>query len=131
MDLTSQSEMTVLDIVPRELKNYNDFNVKEKSAGDWNAPVFNYPTLITSEILPLDRKDCRWVDWTDLVLDLYCGGKFLTSHRLGYSFITTYPFSMGFPLPSMIRLPKCASSISYARHKLDLRSGGSLCVSTT
>lgn len=43
VDLSSQLERKISNIVPRQPKKDNDFNVKEKSMGDRNAPVFCYP----------------------------------------------------------------------------------------
>lgn len=104
VDLSLNQERTVPDIVSRELKNENDFNIKEKSVGDRNAPVFNYPTLITTEILSQVWKDRRHEDRTDLVLDLPRGGKKVnqsSSPILIYHHIH-FPYGISLPIDDII-----------------------------
>lgn len=63
VDLAAQPERMVSNIMPKETKKGNDFNVKEnsnKQLGDQNALVFIYPSPIASNSSTISEG--VWVD---------------------------------------------------------------------
>lgn len=73
----------VSNIVLKELKKYDDFNVgkkTEKQTGDQNSSMFIYPSLITHDILWRVQEDYEWTDKEDLVLVITQEGERITNH---------------------------------------------------
>ena len=60
-------------------------------------PAELYPSLITPGLLSLVRRECHWKP--DFPILIPGANQRITSYHAGFSFVYTYPFTLGFNPP--------------------------------
>ncbi|XP_070023125.1 uncharacterized protein [Nicotiana sylvestris] len=86
-------EPLVDEIVPSELSFYYDRESLRNQVSALDR-VDAYPTQITEVLTPMVRKDCHWSnDFSIIIPNL---NQRITSYLTGFSFVYTYPFTLGF-----------------------------------
>ncbi|XP_070003111.1 uncharacterized protein [Nicotiana sylvestris] len=86
-------EPTVDEIVPAELSFYNDRESLRNQVSSLDRADI-YPTHITEGLISLVRNDCHWSH--DFPIIIPNPNQRITSYLTGFSFIYTYPFTLGF-----------------------------------
>jgi len=86
-------EPLVDEIVPSELSFYHDRESLRNQVSALDR-VDAYPTQITEVLTPVVRKDCHWSN--DFPIIIPNPNQRITSYLTGFSFVYTYPFTLGF-----------------------------------
>ncbi|XP_016463984.2 uncharacterized protein LOC107829777 isoform X2 [Nicotiana tabacum] len=86
-------EPLVEEIVPNDLSFENDRkSLRDQVVNLEKADIF--PSLITEPLISMVRKDCNWR--SDLCIVIPNPNQRISSFRIGFSFVYTYPFTLGF-----------------------------------
>ncbi|XP_070012522.1 uncharacterized protein [Nicotiana sylvestris] len=88
-------EPLVEEIVPTELSFYHDRESLRNQVSALDR-ADAYPTQITEVLTPVVRKDCHWSN--DFPIIIPNPNQRITSYLTGFSFVYTYPFTLGFKL---------------------------------
>uniref|UniRef100_A0A1U7YRH5 Uncharacterized protein LOC104247169 n=1 Tax=Nicotiana sylvestris TaxID=4096 RepID=A0A1U7YRH5_NICSY len=86
-------EPLVEEIVPNDLSFGNDRRSLQEQVKNLEK-ADTYPSLITELVIPTVRKDCNWRD--NLRMMIPAPNQRISSFRIGFSFVYTYPFTLGF-----------------------------------
>ncbi|XP_070009637.1 uncharacterized protein [Nicotiana sylvestris] len=86
-------EPTVEEIVPTKLSFYHDReSLRNQVSGLDRADI--YPTQITEGLISVVRRDCHCS--SDFPIIIPNPNQIITSYMTGFSFVYTYPFTLGF-----------------------------------
>lgn len=92
-------EPKVDEVVPAEFSFTKDSEAirKQLSSMTSHDRADLYPTQITEGLVSLMRRDCYWKSGLPVLVPNE--NQRITSYKTGYSFVYTYPFTLGFKLP--------------------------------
>uniref|UniRef100_A0A1S3Z2F0 Uncharacterized protein n=1 Tax=Nicotiana tabacum TaxID=4097 RepID=A0A1S3Z2F0_TOBAC len=96
--LDSSQEPLVNEIVPSDwvLSFESDKTSLQKQIANLEK-ADTYPTIVTELTIATIRRDCNWKD--SLRMSIPSPNQRISSFRSGYSFVYTYPFTLGFNPP--------------------------------
>jgi len=94
--LDSSQEPLVDEIVPSDLSFGSDRTSLQRQIANLEK-ADTYPSLVTELTIPTIRRDCNWSN--SLRMSIPSPNQRISSFRNGYSFVYTYPFTLGFNPP--------------------------------